>query len=96
MYEELKKAYDTGADRYWLLNVGDIKPMELGIKTFFDLAWDLDAYDYGRVHRHQAEFMAGMFGNRYQDEFQDALDTYYRWLGAVSRSSWGGNVNGMP
>lgn len=52
--------------------------MELGIKTFFDLAWDLDAYDYGRVHRHQAEFMAGMFGNRYQDEFQDALDTYYR------------------
>ena len=78
MYEELKKAYDTGADRYWLLNVGDIKPMELGIKTFFDLAWDLDAYDYGRVHRHQAEFMAGMFGNRYQDEFQDALDTYYR------------------
>ena len=29
MYEELKKAYDAGADRYWLLNVGDIKPMEV-------------------------------------------------------------------
>ena len=39
MFEELKKAYDTGADRYWLLNVGDIKPMELGMQTFFDLAW---------------------------------------------------------
>ncbi|WP_368660442.1 glycosyl hydrolase 115 family protein, partial [uncultured Muribaculum sp.] len=36
MYEELKKAYDTGADRYWLLNVGDIKPMELAVQTFFD------------------------------------------------------------
>ncbi|MDE6394225.1 MAG: glycosyl hydrolase 115 family protein, partial [Duncaniella sp.] len=40
MYEELKKAYDTGADRYWLLNVGDIKPMELGVQLFFDMAWD--------------------------------------------------------
>ena len=36
MYTELKKAYDTGADRYWLLNVGDIKPMELAVKSFFD------------------------------------------------------------
>ena len=32
MYSELKKAFDTGADRYWLLNVGDIKPMELAMK----------------------------------------------------------------
>ena len=29
MYEELLKAYSAGADRYWLLNVGDIKPMEI-------------------------------------------------------------------
>ena len=35
MFEEMRKAYDTGAKRYWLLNVGDIKPGELGMKTFF-------------------------------------------------------------
>ena len=45
MYEELKKAYDTGADRYWLLNVGDIKPMELGIQTFFEMARDFNRFD---------------------------------------------------
>ena len=36
IYEEMKKAYDTGANRYWLLNVGDIKPGELGMKFFLD------------------------------------------------------------
>lgn len=35
MFEEMRKAYDTGAKRYWLLNVGDIKPGELGMKTFW-------------------------------------------------------------
>ncbi len=54
MYEELKKAYDTGADRYWLLNVGDIKPAKLAIKTFFDMAWDIDRYDIHTINNHQA------------------------------------------
>ena len=35
----MRKAYDTGANRYWLLNVGDIKPGELGMKLFLDMAW---------------------------------------------------------
>lgn len=78
MYEELKKAYDTGGNRYWLLNVGDIKPMELGIKTFFDLAWNFDGFDYESVHRHQARFMASVFGAEYEATFQELLDTYYR------------------
>ena len=73
MYEELRKAYDTGADRYWLLNVGDIKPMELGLQTFFDMAWGMnDAYS------HQAEFLARIFGKEYEQAFQTILDDYYR------------------
>ena len=35
MYHELRKAFDAGADRYWLLNVGDIKPAEAAMQTFF-------------------------------------------------------------
>ena len=62
MYEELKKAFDHGADRYWLLNVGDIKPMELGIQTFMDLAWNIHAFDFDKVHTHQAELLTNLFG----------------------------------
>ncbi len=78
MYEELMKAYRAGADRYWLLNVGDIKPMELGMKTFFDLAWNVDRYDAKTINHHQSEFLGSLFGKAYMPQFQQLLDTYYR------------------
>lgn len=78
MYEELKKAYDTNAKDYWLLNVGDIKPAELAMKTFFDMAFDMGKFDYDNVNLHQAEFLASIFGAQYKDSFQSILDNYYR------------------
>lgn len=78
MYEELKKSYDTGADRYWLLNVGDIKPAELAMKTFFDMAWDIDRFDIHNVNLHQAAFLSDLFGEELRPRFQRLLDEYYR------------------
>jgi hypothetical protein len=78
MYSELKKAYDAGADRYWLLNVGDIKPMELGIQMFMDMAWDFDGFTYENANTYQAEWLASVFGEEHQNRFQTILDTYYR------------------
>lgn len=80
MYEELKKAYDAGADRYWLLNVGDIKPMELGMQTFFDMAWDINAFNFERARTHQAEFLAQQFQSlsSLKSQLQGILDDYYR------------------
>jgi len=78
MYEELMKAYNTGAKRYWLVNVGDIKPAELGMQTFFDLAWDVEKFDYTNINRHQSRFLARAFGAKYEKRFQDILDNYYR------------------
>ena len=81
MYEELKKAYDAGADRYWLLNVGDIKPMELGMQTFFDMAWDINAFNFDKARTHQAEFLTHLFGNHtshFSSVISHLLDDYYR------------------
>lgn len=78
MYEELKKAYDTGADKYWLLNVGDIKPMELGMTTFMDFAWDFDSFDTKNINTHQAKMLARIFGQKYHSDFQYLLDRHYQ------------------
>ncbi len=80
MYEELKKAYETGADRYWLLNVGDIKPMELGIQTFMDMAWNIHAFDFDKARTHQAEFLAKTFPHLspLTSHLLSLLDDYYR------------------
>jgi hypothetical protein len=35
------RAFDLGADRMWIANVGDIKPAELATDYFLSLAWDV-------------------------------------------------------
>lgn len=98
MYNELKKAYDTSADRYWLLNVGDIKPMELAVKTFFDMAWNFSAFDIENVNRYQAQFMAGIFGSEHEAEFQSLLDNYYRlaWSRKPEYMGWEREWDAVP
>jgi hypothetical protein len=78
MYEELMKAYNTGANRYWLVNVGDIKPAELVMQTFFDFAWNVEQYDFTSINHHQSQYLASIFGAKYENTLQDILDTYYR------------------
>lgn len=78
MYEEMKKAYDTGANRYWLLNVGDIKPGELGMKFFLDMAWDINSASFDKAYTFDADFLASIFGERYKEELQDIMSTYYQ------------------
>ncbi|MDG5489756.1 glycosyl hydrolase 115 family protein [Sphingomonas sp. BGYR3] len=39
--EEMGRAWDLGARRIWVANAGDIKPAELALGYFLDLAWDV-------------------------------------------------------
>ena len=88
MYYELKKAYEAGADRYWLLTVGDIKPGELETQMFMDMAYDFNAFSYDNVNQYQAMWLARTFLTNRDDmgsrlpalaaQFQFILDNYYR------------------
>lgn len=81
MYEELLKAYTAGADRYWLLNVGDIKPLEIETQMFMDMAYDFSAFSYDNANRYQAQWLAKTFGCEKAgaaDKFQFIFDRYYR------------------
>ena len=39
VWEQMNLAYQYGADRIWIVNVGDLKPMEVPIEFFLNLAW---------------------------------------------------------
>ena len=90
MHSELRKSYDMGADRYWLLNVGDIKPAELDTQFFFDMAWDIDAFDDDNANTYQADMLAGWCGPEYRSDFQSILDEYYRlaWIRKPEYMGW--------
>jgi hypothetical protein len=35
-------AYRNGVDRIWIVNLGDLKPLEFPIEFFLDFAWNPD------------------------------------------------------
>lgn len=43
-WENLTTAYEYGVDDAWIVNVGDLRPMELPLSYFMDLAYDFEKY----------------------------------------------------
>ncbi|AYD49386.1 hypothetical protein D6B99_09275 [Arachidicoccus soli] len=78
IYEEMHKAYETGAKRYWLLNVGDLKPGELGIQFFMDMAWNINKINYDNIPDYESSFLASIFGEKYKNDLADIMHNYYR------------------
>lgn len=70
MYEELRKAYDTTADRLWLLNCGDLKGSEMQVSLFLDMAWDIGRFTADNVVTYPARWLAGIFGEAYYDRLE--------------------------
>ena len=62
MFQQLSEALYHGANRLWVLNVGDIKPCEYQLSLFMDLAWDLEAVRELTMGRHLEEFFAQTVG----------------------------------
>ena len=68
MWEQLKLAYDYGIRRMWILNVGDLKPMEYPITLFMDMAWNPASVGQDVVATHTRDFCARQLGEEQADE----------------------------
>ena len=62
MWEQLHLAYVNGIQRMWILNVGDLKPMEYPVTFFMDMAWNPNQYDSKLVINHTMAFCRQQFG----------------------------------
>ena len=58
MWEQLQLTYDYGVDKLWILNVGDLKPMEYPITLFLDMAWNPKRYTADNLLEHPRGFCA--------------------------------------
>ena len=75
MFEQLSLAYDHGIQRMWILNVGDLKPMEYPITLFMDMAWNPKEYTQQTVTDHTRRF----FGSFLDDAIaKEAASIYNR------------------
>ncbi|MBK8857996.1 MAG: glycosyl hydrolase 115 family protein [Opitutaceae bacterium] len=92
IWSEMKKSYAHGADRVWIVNVGDLKTAEIGTEFFLRLAWDINAWgpdaqpaflqqwaerEFGADH---APAVAGMLDRFYQLNFRRRPEHLQWWL----------------
>ena len=80
-WEQLTLAYENGIDRLWILNVGDLKPMEYPISQFMDMAWNPRKYDVNSITRHTRDWCAQQFGESQADEAARILNLICKYNG---------------
>lgn len=79
MWEEMMKSYRFDSRRFWILNVGSIKPCEFLTQFFLALAFDADRFnDPASVHDYLDQWVGHNFGKDHQSEITHILWQYYK------------------
>lgn len=76
MREQLNLAYQTGIDRIWIINVGDLKPKEMPIDFIMRYAWDPDAVGPQDCGKYLHEWAKRIFGEEHADEIAGIVHDY--------------------
>lgn len=84
MWEQLQLTYSYGVDKLWILNVGDLKPMEYPITLFLDMAWNPKEYTAGTLLEHPQKFCTQIFGEEQGLEAARILNLYSKYNGRVT------------
>ncbi|NLX73941.1 MAG: glycosyhydrolase [Bacteroidales bacterium] len=84
MWEQLQLAYSYGVDKLWVVNVGDLKPMEYPISLYLDMAWDPSKTNVDNLLDHTRAFCAQQFGEDQADEAARILNLYSKYNGRVT------------
>ncbi|MBC7363217.1 MAG: glycosyl hydrolase 115 family protein [Candidatus Aminicenantes bacterium] len=84
MWEELNKAFQYGAKSLWVLNVGDIKPGEIGIEFFMEIAWDPYRYGPDNVRDFLVSWAARDLDPRFAEEIAQIMEEHFQ-LGFTRR-----------
>ncbi|WP_228852933.1 glycosyl hydrolase 115 family protein [Aegicerativicinus sediminis] len=79
MREEMIKAYTLNNKQIWILNVGDIKPLEYNTQLFLDMAYNAKAFFKSKsIKTHQQKFYTEIFGEEFGNKIEEIKTKYYQ------------------
>jgi hypothetical protein len=84
IWEEMSKAYDHNVRQLWMLNVGDLKPGEIGTEFFMQMAWDIRRWRRDNLNDFLKQWAQRKFGAAHSREIAGIMEQYYR-LGFARR-----------
>ena len=81
IWEQMHLAWEYDARKLWIVNVGDLKPMEVPIEFFLSYAWKPDAWPASRLQEYLQEWAAREFGRQHAVEIADIVAQYTKYNG---------------
>ncbi len=76
VWEQMNLAWQHGVKQIWIVNVGDIKPMEFPISFFLDYAWNPDRIGADDLFEYTRQWAAQQFGSTHSDAIAQLLAAY--------------------
>ena len=84
IWEQMNITYEHGVDRLWVVNVGDLKPMEYPISFFLDMAWNPKRFNSKNLFEHTVKWCERQFGEKYAEEAARLINLYTKYSRRVT------------
>ena len=81
VWEQMNLAYNYGATRIWIVNVGDLKPMEFPMEFFLTFARDPQRWPKEKLGEFTIEWATREFGPTYASEIAKIMEEYAKYNG---------------
>nr|WP_315155424.1 glycosyl hydrolase 115 family protein [uncultured Flavobacterium sp.] len=79
VWEQMNLSYEHGVDKVWIVNVGDLKPMEFPISFFLEMAWNPKQFNSKNLFKYTENWTAQQFGKKHAGKIAELLNTYPRY-----------------
>src|SRR5262249_49327202 len=81
IWEQMNLAYHHKAIRTWIVNVGDLKPMEIPTEFFVTYAWDPEQWDQNSISTYLRLWATREFRSDHAAEIADLIAKYTKYNG---------------
>jgi hypothetical protein len=81
VWEQMHLAYEYGVKDIWIVNVGDIKPVEFPLSFWFDYAWNPEKIGANDLQRYSEQWAAAQFGTKHATEIAELISKYSKYNG---------------
>ena len=78
IWEQMHLAYTYDANQIWIVNVGDLKPMEYPIEFFLRMAWNPEAWPKERIPEFATLWAEREFGKEHAKDIAAIMTGYTR------------------
>ncbi|KFF11387.1 hypothetical protein IW15_16755 [Chryseobacterium soli] len=79
VWEQMNLTYEHQVNKVWVVNVGDLKPMEFPISFFMDMAWNPKQFTADNLMEYTQKWASEQFGEKHSTEIARMINLYAKY-----------------